>query len=780
MKMYYLLINGVHEALVRVWNNISSVVVKIRGLGAGRSGKLSLFLEGEEIKLHTMSSSVHIDSCTIFQENGILATNYDTPPNPIFGLKESQSKLFLLTPVLQIEERSRASEPANQVKIWNRDSLKAISSFSTANHSKILDLEKLMQQTEERIKIFDIEFSSCFPATNQFKIWDQDSSVSSNVLQSSKSSDRPNTFQISMLQDNQNRVYAACLQQSSGSPIFTNLLYLLQNDRAQGGDSTFKQHSDASDFVIFEHPGATRSTFSHGGDPWEAKEDGPGNGAEPAKARPLQVPATNPCSSDWANPPCSTRFPELTNHYSTDVHRGFGPTRVEQIGNREGLRWPTEGDLRVDYSEAALHDRGEKSPALSDFSPLRLTASPPVSGQADRESEQWDQSQRHQIATSKSQIGHSPPLSKEWDNELTYGASHWRGENPQPRQGPRKGVPRLGDGIAGGDARGNFLREVANHEVSLADLQPSVVALATSTVTLGSNVGGPDEGNIPVIKPPFEASPARHQADEDSTLSNPTGTLTLKHPFFATTRLDEAPSVLPPRGTGLQTVASPDVKVNHPRIRHKSCMSSAGIPLGDTAGDFVEVKLDTSETSGRASSATSVAVTSVTIATGETSLSVGQSRLPLAQATDGETSRISVFPSNGRRPSASRGEARTNSIPLKADPGVDSPKSESMDGHDAEEQSVGPAFDKGSSEPASMRMGQLPLSLGAILSEPCTAAPSGRPHPEDACAQGAAPLSFDEEDSGETSLDGVPENRSGDSDRIPSAVLVGWTHTTLG
>jgi hypothetical protein len=53
-KMYYLSINGVHEGIpITTWPSCSGVQVTIRGLGGGKSGKLSLVLEGEEIRCRT-------------------------------------------------------------------------------------------------------------------------------------------------------------------------------------------------------------------------------------------------------------------------------------------------------------------------------------------------------------------------------------------------------------------------------------------------------------------------------------------------------------------------------------------------------------------------------------------------------------------------------------------------------------------------------------------------------------------------------------------------------
>jgi hypothetical protein len=66
---------------------------------------------------------------------------------------------------------------------------------------------------------------------------------------------------------------------------------------------------------------ATKSTSNHDGDPWEVGEDGQheGGGAGFVQGRPWTAP-TNPYSSDWANPPCSARIPELTSLYPADVH----------------------------------------------------------------------------------------------------------------------------------------------------------------------------------------------------------------------------------------------------------------------------------------------------------------------------------------------------------------------------------------------------------------------------------------------------------------------------
>jgi hypothetical protein len=42
VKLYYLLVNGVHESLIHSWHAVTSVIVKIRGLGAGSMTKVHL------------------------------------------------------------------------------------------------------------------------------------------------------------------------------------------------------------------------------------------------------------------------------------------------------------------------------------------------------------------------------------------------------------------------------------------------------------------------------------------------------------------------------------------------------------------------------------------------------------------------------------------------------------------------------------------------------------------------------------------------------------------
>jgi hypothetical protein len=110
---------------------------------------------------------------------------------------------------------------------------------------------------------------------------------------------------FNLIHDNEDWVYAARLQQTSGGTdgpsIFTTML---QNDQAQsshdshpdslivptvyaGVTSTFPTPRITSEYVISPHPRATRSTFSHGGDPWEVGEDGQheGGGAGFAQGR---------------------------------------------------------------------------------------------------------------------------------------------------------------------------------------------------------------------------------------------------------------------------------------------------------------------------------------------------------------------------------------------------------------------------------------------------------------------------------------------------------------
>jgi hypothetical protein len=53
VKMYYLIANGIHESLVKAWHNVTSVSVNIRGMGGRKTGQLTLFLEGEEIRCKT-------------------------------------------------------------------------------------------------------------------------------------------------------------------------------------------------------------------------------------------------------------------------------------------------------------------------------------------------------------------------------------------------------------------------------------------------------------------------------------------------------------------------------------------------------------------------------------------------------------------------------------------------------------------------------------------------------------------------------------------------------
>jgi hypothetical protein len=100
------------------------------------------------------------------------------------------------------------------------------------------------------------------------------------------------------------------------------------------------------------------------------------------------------------------------------------------------------------------------------------------------------------------------------DRETTSSYPLGKGmENPdstetQPGQVPLKGVPRLRDVNAGGDAGGNIPRNVTNQDWSLVENQPSVT-LAMRTVTLASNDEGPGDQTTF-----HEASPARLLAAE--------------------------------------------------------------------------------------------------------------------------------------------------------------------------------------------------------------------------------------------------------------------------
>jgi hypothetical protein len=101
VKMYYLIINGVHESLVKAWKKITTVTVQIRGLGAGKpdrsdrhgsfdlakpeaerarkSGTLTLFIEGEEIRCRTNQTILEIlEARDMVVEDECLFTNEGT------------------------------------------------------------------------------------------------------------------------------------------------------------------------------------------------------------------------------------------------------------------------------------------------------------------------------------------------------------------------------------------------------------------------------------------------------------------------------------------------------------------------------------------------------------------------------------------------------------------------------------------------------------------------------------------------------------------------------
>jgi hypothetical protein len=59
VKMYYLLVNGVHESLVNSWQPVSSVIVKIKGLGR-KPTALTILVEEEEIRCKTNQTLLDI------------------------------------------------------------------------------------------------------------------------------------------------------------------------------------------------------------------------------------------------------------------------------------------------------------------------------------------------------------------------------------------------------------------------------------------------------------------------------------------------------------------------------------------------------------------------------------------------------------------------------------------------------------------------------------------------------------------------------------------------
>jgi hypothetical protein len=256
----------------------------------------------------------------------------------------------------------------------------------------------------------------------------------------------------------------------------------------------------------------------------------------------------------------------------------------------------------------------------------------------------------------------SHPLRKDVDQELTYGASHWRGENPQPRQGPGNGVPRLRDGMTGGDA-GDTMNGVNLRGPLVGERQSF-----TPTVNHGSNVMDPEHEGQPDHQFPDSVS----FTFRTPLLGEPAGRPDVNHPIFTALQPREVLSPNPPRGTGpLRVVPSGTLVSSDPDIWRKSCMSAAGIPQGLAVEGLSWAKLDTSVTFGSTPVAESPD-------TDETTLSVGQSRIGRG-TTDGETSGVIGVSQTGRNPSERCGAARTNSVPIKAEPGVDSPKSAPMD-----------------------------------------------------------------------------------------------------
>jgi hypothetical protein len=123
-------------------------------------------------------------------------------------------------------------------------------------------------------------------------------------------------------------------------------------------------------------------------------------------------------------------------------------------------------------------------------------------------------------------------------------------------------------------------------------------------------------------------------------------------------------------------------------------MSAAGIPLGSAVGDLSEVKLDSSLRAGEVTTVTNgevipvnpgevttVTASDVTTAatvTGELKSRVGQSRIQ-GNAAVGETTGTVICSQNDPSPSERRGGAWTSSIPTKAEPGTEFPRSVPMD-----------------------------------------------------------------------------------------------------
>jgi hypothetical protein len=211
--------------------------------------------------------------------------------------------------------------------------------------------------------------------------WSRGSSLHSNYYSPTFSEHREDSNSLrspvlfNLFHDNKELVYAARLQQTCipSNPEFITTVY-------EAVTPTFPKPRITSEFVISLIPRATRSTFSHGEDPWQTDdkyEQQEVSGAGFAQGRPW-TEFTNLCACDWANSPCSTESPELPALHSTDVHRDLVPIRAvgvnraadvhrdpetirvkcDRIG--EGLLRSTEGDLRVEHGEAAPKVRDEK------------------------------------------------------------------------------------------------------------------------------------------------------------------------------------------------------------------------------------------------------------------------------------------------------------------------------------------------------------------------------------------------------------------------------------
>jgi hypothetical protein len=432
---------------------------------------------------------------------------------------------------------------------------------------------------------------------------------------------------------------------------------------------------------------------------------------------------TNLCACDWATSLCRIEFPELPVLHSADVHgdndkfivvttraadvhRNLETTRAECDRNGEGLLRSTEGVSSVDHSEAALLDHDEK---------LSSSCLPTTGQQA--------------LPRPDTQVSNNIPLGKadesgrsisatNMDRETTSSCPSGKGmENQdltetQPGQGPRKGVPRLRDVNTGGDAEGPIIRKPLVGERQ-----------SSETVNLGSNPLVPEQGqpghHIPTHVPFAFKTPISGE---------PSGRPIINHPIFAATQRQEAPSLDPPRGMDRLRISRVPEMASRRRVsfdlgsQRKSCMSASGIPMGSTAESFLTEKLDTPETSGRAS-----CVTFVTVATGETSPNVGQSRI-WRGTTDGETSGATSVSQTGRNLSETCGEAWTNSNPTKAEPWVDSRKSRSMDGRIPNHQCSRPEENDGGS-----LLSQVRLEAASVCEE-------GGSHPVDARVADAAPL----------------------------------------